>query len=50
MYQLLRDALPEVILVSVGHRSSLLEFHTLTLELQGEGKWQFHEPRLLAEK
>jgi len=50
MYQLLRDALPEAILVSVGHRSSLLEFHTQTLELQGEGKWRLHELPLLAEK
>ncbi|HUW27986.1 MAG TPA: ABC transporter ATP-binding protein/permease [Sulfuriferula sp.] len=40
MYKLLRQALPKSILVSIGHRSSLLEFHTQELTLLGEGKWQ----------
>jgi putative ATP-binding cassette transporter len=40
MYRLLRQALPKAILVSVGHRSSLLEFHTQELTLLGEGKWR----------
>ena len=40
MYQLLRQTLPKLILISVGHRSSLLEFHTQTLDLQGAGRWQ----------
>lgn len=40
MYQLLRDNLPNAILVSVGHRSSLAAFHTHALDLLGEGKWR----------
>jgi putative ATP-binding cassette transporter len=40
MYQLLREALPATVLVSVGHRSSLLAFHTHALELLGAGKWR----------
>ena len=40
MYRLLREVLPRSILVSVGHRSSLLAFHTQELTLLGEGKWQ----------
>jgi putative ATP-binding cassette transporter len=40
MYQLLRDRMPDTILVSVGHRSSLLAFHTQALELLGGGQWR----------
>ena len=40
MYLLLRESLPEVILVSVGQRSSLLEFHRQELQLLSEGMWQ----------
>src|ERR1700730_8782167 len=40
MYRLLREALPEATLISVGHRSSLLGLHTRVLELLGEGKWR----------
>lgn len=39
LYTLLRRELPELILVSVGHRSSLEAFHDTRLELQGEGRW-----------
>jgi len=40
MYGLLRESLPNTIIVSVGHRSSLGAFHTRTLELLGEGRWR----------
>jgi len=43
MYGLLRKSLPEAILVSVGHRSSLLGFHTQELELLEEGKWKMRD-------
>src|ERR1700730_17142874 len=43
MYRLLREALPAATLVSVGHRSSLLGFHTRELELLGDGKWRLEE-------
>ena len=43
MYHLLREALPDAILVSVGHRSSLLDFHTQELELLGGGSWRVHD-------
>jgi putative ATP-binding cassette transporter len=40
MYRLLRSTLPEAILVSVGHRGTLLGFHEQELELSGQGKWR----------
>jgi putative ATP-binding cassette transporter len=43
MYRLLRESLPAATLVSVGHRSSLVDLHTRVLELLGEGKWRFWE-------
>ena len=43
MYRLLRESLPGTTLVSVGHRSSLLGFHTRLLELLGEGQWRLQE-------
>lgn len=40
MYSLLKTSLPQAIFISVGHRSSLLEFHAQVLELLGKGKWR----------
>jgi len=39
MYRLIRARLPEAMLVSVGHRSTLLAHHTLHLNLAGDGNW-----------
>lgn len=40
LYSLLRDALPDSMLVSVGHRSTLDAFHTQRLDLDGTGRWK----------
>jgi len=40
MYQLIKQQLPEAIMISVGHRTTLLTFHQRELILLGEGKWQ----------
>jgi len=39
LYELLRSALPDCMLVSVGHRSTLDPFHTHRLHLDGVGGW-----------
>ena len=39
LYELLRTELPETIVVSVSHRSTLGDFHTGELELLGAGRW-----------
>ncbi|KTC12258.1 ABC transporter ATP-binding protein [Pseudomonas marginalis ICMP 9505] len=44
-YQLLKEMLPETILISVGHTVSLEGFHQQVLELQGEVKWVRREVR-----
>jgi putative ATP-binding cassette transporter len=41
MYQLVRTELPNTILVSVSHRSTVEQHHTHELELLGEGEWRF---------
>lgn len=41
MYQLLRQELPQCMLVSVGHRSTLDGFHSHKLVLQAGGQWAF---------
>ncbi|HNG81395.1 MAG TPA: ABC transporter ATP-binding protein/permease, partial [Burkholderiaceae bacterium] len=40
MYRLLRQQLPEAIVVSVGHRSTLHAFHTRRLLLEGQARWR----------
>jgi putative ATP-binding cassette transporter len=40
LYDLLREELPDMIIVSVGHRSSLRRFHDELLELDAEGRWE----------
>jgi putative ATP-binding cassette transporter len=40
LYTLLRDELPDCVVVSVGHRSTLNHFHDERLELLGDGRWQ----------
>jgi len=38
-YQLLKQSLPDTILISVGHNASLERFHWQVLELQSEARW-----------
>jgi putative ATP-binding cassette transporter len=40
MYQTLREKLPAVTIVSVGHRSTLYQVHDTELKLDGAGNWQ----------
>ena len=40
LYTMLREELPNTVIVSVGHRSTLSQFHAEGLELLGEGRWQ----------
>jgi putative ATP-binding cassette transporter len=45
LYSLLRREMPQTLLVSVGHRSTLADFHTHRLEVDGQGGWSFLEQR-----
>jgi vitamin B12/bleomycin/antimicrobial peptide transport system ATP-binding/permease protein len=40
IYELVRDRLPDCTIVSVGHRSTLENFHSNELRLLGEGQWE----------
>ena len=39
LYQLVRERLPDTILVSVSHRSTLEQHHSQELQLLGDGRW-----------
>ncbi|HGM5579320.1 TPA: ABC transporter ATP-binding protein/permease [Pseudomonas putida] len=43
LYSLLRKEMPETLLVSVGHRSTLAGFHSHRLEVDGKGGWALFE-------
>jgi putative ATP-binding cassette transporter len=43
MYSLLRRELPQAIVVSVGHRSTLQAFHTRRLRLEGQARWRLED-------
>jgi len=40
LYQLVRTELPDTILVSVSHRTTVSQHHTHELELLGDGEWR----------
>lgn len=39
MYELVRERLPDSVLVSVGHRSTIDRHHRSRLQLEGDGRW-----------
>jgi putative ATP-binding cassette transporter len=41
VYTLLRKELPESVIISVGHRSTLLKYHDCTLSCTGGPQWRF---------
>jgi len=43
MYKLLREQLPKVTVVSVGHRSTLFKLHDVELNLDGAGNYKIRE-------
>lgn len=45
LYSLLREELGDTLLVSVGHRATLTQFHTHRLEVDGQGGWSLLEQR-----
>lgn len=38
-YELLKQVMPDTILISIGHNTSLERFHRQVLELQSEARW-----------
>ena len=43
MYKILKEKLPALTIVSVGHRSTLFEVHDTELKLDGTGNWKVSE-------
>ena len=43
MYKLIREQLPEITVVSVGHRSTLFKLHDMELNLDGTGNYKIRE-------
>ena len=39
MYKILKEKIPQATIISVGHRSTLLEVHDEKLNLEGNGEW-----------
>jgi putative ATP-binding cassette transporter len=39
LYKLIRQEIPDLILVSVAHRSTVDQYHAVRLELNGGGRW-----------
>ncbi len=48
LYTLLRRDLPDSTVVSVGHRSTLLQYHRMRLHLNGAGGWRLATPEAQA--
>ncbi len=48
LYVLLRRELPDSTVISVGHRSTLLQYHRTRLDLNGLGGWTFAPPQVRA--
>lgn len=40
LYRLIRSELPDTIVVSVSHRSTVAQHHTRELKLLGDGRWE----------
>lgn len=43
LYRTLKERLPESVLISIGHRSTILTWHSLHLTLKSDGAWQFQK-------
>jgi putative ATP-binding cassette transporter len=43
LYEVLRDELPDAIVVSVSHRSTVARLHRRRLELVGDGDWRLDQ-------